>query len=59
MQEELGAAMAGDQRLGAMFMNMMPVDVTEPADVADTVLFLASDVLTTRFLPGSGRAGNA
>lgn len=43
MQEELGAAMAGDQRLGAMFMNMMPVDTTEPADVADTVLFLASD----------------
>jgi SDR family mycofactocin-dependent oxidoreductase len=43
MQEELGAAMAGNQRLGAMFMNMMPVDSTEPADVADTVLFLASD----------------
>ena len=43
MQEELGAAMAQDQRLGAMFMNMMPVDITEPADVADTVLFLASD----------------
>jgi SDR family mycofactocin-dependent oxidoreductase len=43
MQEELGAAMAGDQRLGAMFMNMMPVDITEPADVAGTVLFLASD----------------
>jgi NAD(P)-dependent dehydrogenase (short-subunit alcohol dehydrogenase family) len=35
--------MAGNQRLGAMFMNMMPVDITEPADVADTVLFLASD----------------
>jgi hypothetical protein len=43
MQEELGAAMAADQRLGAMFMNMMPVDITEPSDVADTVLFLASD----------------
>jgi SDR family mycofactocin-dependent oxidoreductase len=43
MQEELGAAMAGDQRLGAMFMNMMPVDITEPSDVAGTVLFLASD----------------
>src|ERR1700753_2879603 len=38
MQEELAAAMAGNQRLGAMFMNMMPVDITEPADVADTVL---------------------
>jgi NAD(P)-dependent dehydrogenase (short-subunit alcohol dehydrogenase family) len=30
-------------RLGAMFMNMLPVDGTEPRDVADTVLFLASD----------------
>jgi SDR family mycofactocin-dependent oxidoreductase len=43
MQEELGAAIAGDRRLGAMFMNLMPVDITEPSDVADTVLFLASD----------------
>jgi NAD(P)-dependent dehydrogenase (short-subunit alcohol dehydrogenase family) len=43
MQEEIGAAIAGDQRLGAMFMNMMPVDGTQPEDVADTVLFLASD----------------
>jgi NAD(P)-dependent dehydrogenase (short-subunit alcohol dehydrogenase family) len=43
MQAELGTAIAGNERLGAMFMNMMPVDVTEPADVADTVLFLASD----------------
>jgi SDR family mycofactocin-dependent oxidoreductase len=43
MQEELGSAMAGNERLGAMFMNMMPVDITQPSDVADTVLFLASD----------------
>ncbi|TVZ01039.1 NAD(P)-dependent oxidoreductase [Trebonia kvetii] len=43
MREEIGAAMAGDQRLGAMFMNMLPVDTTQPSDVADTVLFLASD----------------
>jgi NAD(P)-dependent dehydrogenase (short-subunit alcohol dehydrogenase family) len=43
MQAEIGAAIAGDQRLGAMFMNMLPVDVTQPEDVADTVLFLASD----------------
>jgi SDR family mycofactocin-dependent oxidoreductase len=43
MQAELGAAMAGYERLGAMFMNMLPVDITEPEDVADTVLFLASD----------------
>jgi SDR family mycofactocin-dependent oxidoreductase len=37
------AAMATDQRLGAMFTNMLPVFLTEPADVADSVLFLASD----------------
>ena len=43
MQAEIGAAISGYERLGAMFMNMMPVDITEPSDVADTVLFLASD----------------
>lgn len=43
MQAALGAAMAGDQRLGAMFMNMLPVETTQPEDVSDTVLFLASD----------------
>jgi SDR family mycofactocin-dependent oxidoreductase len=43
MQAELGAAMAGYDRLAAMFTNMLPVDITEPEDVADTVLFLASD----------------
>jgi SDR family mycofactocin-dependent oxidoreductase len=43
MQAEIGAAIAGYDRLGPMFMNMLPVDGTEPEDVADTVLFLASD----------------
>jgi SDR family mycofactocin-dependent oxidoreductase len=43
MQAEIGAAIAGYDRLGAMFINMLPVDGTEPEDVADTVLFLASD----------------
>jgi SDR family mycofactocin-dependent oxidoreductase len=43
MQAELGAAIAGYDRLGAMFINMLPVQGTEPEDVADTVLFLASD----------------
>jgi SDR family mycofactocin-dependent oxidoreductase len=43
MQAELGKAIAGYNRLGAMFMNMLPVDITQPEDVADTVLFLASD----------------
>lgn len=43
MEAELGAAIAGYDRLGGMFTNMLPVDLTEPEDVADTVLFLASD----------------
>jgi SDR family mycofactocin-dependent oxidoreductase len=40
---DMDAAMATNERLGAMFMNMLPVDITEPEDIADTVLFLASD----------------
>ncbi len=43
MQEEIGAAIASYERLGAMFLNLLPVAGTEPEDVADTVLFLASD----------------
>ena len=43
MQAVLGKAMAGNPRLSGMFTNLLPVDVTEPEDVADTVLFLASD----------------
>jgi SDR family mycofactocin-dependent oxidoreductase len=43
MATEIMTAIAGDERLGAMFMNMMPVDITQPEDVADTVLFLACD----------------
>lgn len=43
MQAEIGAAIAGYDRLGPMFMNMLPVEGTEPEDVADTVLFLACD----------------
>ena len=43
MQQDLGAAMASYQKLGAMFSNLLPVEITQPEDVADTVLFLASD----------------
>jgi SDR family mycofactocin-dependent oxidoreductase len=43
MQAVLGKAMAADQRLGTMFMNMLPIDTTQPEDIADAVLFLASD----------------
>lgn len=30
-------------RLGGMFTNLLPVEQIEPEDVADAVLFLASD----------------
>ncbi len=43
MQAEIGSAIAGYPRLGAMFTNLFPVDNTEPEDVAETVLFLASE----------------
>ena len=43
MQAELGAAIAGYDRLAPMFTNMLPVEITQPEDVADVVLFLASD----------------
>jgi SDR family mycofactocin-dependent oxidoreductase len=42
-QAALDSALATDERLGGMFVNMLPVEVTQPEDVADTVLFLASD----------------
>ena len=42
-QSVLAEAMASDQRLGIAFINMLPVKITQPEDVADTVLFLASD----------------
>ena len=35
--------MAEDQRLGTMFMNMLPIEAARPEDVSDTVVFLASD----------------
>jgi NAD(P)-dependent dehydrogenase (short-subunit alcohol dehydrogenase family) len=43
MQAQIGAAIASYPRLAPMFINLLPVDGTEPEDVADTVLFLASD----------------
>jgi SDR family mycofactocin-dependent oxidoreductase len=39
----LNPAIERDPRLGPMLTNMLPVDFIEPDDVADTVLFLASD----------------
>jgi hypothetical protein len=43
MQAGFGAGIASYERLAGMFTNMLPVEGTEPEDVADTVLFLASD----------------
>jgi len=42
IQEVLGRAMADNPRPAGMFTNMLPVDSTEPEDVADAVVFLAS-----------------
>lgn len=43
MLEQLGEAMQTYPRLGGMFTNLLPVEQIEPEDVADAVLFLASD----------------
>jgi SDR family mycofactocin-dependent oxidoreductase len=43
MQEGIGAGLAVDPRLGGMYTNLLPVDAIEAEDVAETVLFLASD----------------
>jgi SDR family mycofactocin-dependent oxidoreductase len=43
MQATLGAAMAGDQRLGAMFMPLLPIGTALPEDLSNAVLFLLSD----------------
>jgi SDR family mycofactocin-dependent oxidoreductase len=43
MRAVLDAAMAGNPRLGTAFVNMMPVEITQPEDVSATVVFLASD----------------
>lgn len=43
MGESIGRAIAGDPRLAPMFTNLLPVDITRPEDVAEVVLFLASD----------------
>lgn len=43
MQAEFGKGFARDPRLAGMLTNLLPVQITEPEDVADTVLFLASE----------------
>jgi SDR family mycofactocin-dependent oxidoreductase len=43
MWSRLERVIARYDRLGPMFTNLMPVEKTEPEDIADTILFLASD----------------
>lgn len=43
MGERIGAAIAGQPRLGQMFANLLPVQITGPEEVAESVVFLASD----------------
>ncbi len=38
-----GPALENNPRPGAMLGNMLPVEITEPEDQANAVLFLASD----------------
>jgi SDR family mycofactocin-dependent oxidoreductase len=35
--------LAADPRVGAMLMNLLPVEITEPVDISNAVLWLASD----------------
>jgi hypothetical protein len=37
------ALLAANPKLGAMLVNSLPIDVTEPVDQSNAVLFLASD----------------
>jgi SDR family mycofactocin-dependent oxidoreductase len=40
---EFGPALEANPKVGAMLINLLPVEVTEPEDQANAVLFLASD----------------
>jgi SDR family mycofactocin-dependent oxidoreductase len=57
MAQVIGNAIAGYDRLGSMFTNLLPVDITQPEDIADTVLFLASD--ESRFITAHELAPDA
>jgi NAD(P)-dependent dehydrogenase (short-subunit alcohol dehydrogenase family) len=40
---DMGGLVTAHPRLGGMLTNSLPVDVTEPVDISNAVLFLASD----------------
>ena len=39
----MGPLLEANPMLGAVFMNSMPMELAEPRDVSDAVVFLASD----------------
>ena len=39
----IGEALEAHPNLGGMFTNVLPIGQAEPVDIANTVLFLASD----------------
>ncbi|KAD3632991.1 mycofactocin-coupled SDR family oxidoreductase [Arthrobacter yangruifuii] len=39
----MGGMLEAHPRLGAMMTNLLPVDITQPVDISNAVLFLASD----------------
>jgi SDR family mycofactocin-dependent oxidoreductase len=47
---EMGELLEANPLLGPIFMNTLPADMVDPADVSDAVLFLASD--EARFVTG-------
>jgi len=39
----MGDMLAAHPRVGPMMTNLLPVEMTEPVDISNAVLFLASD----------------
>jgi NAD(P)-dependent dehydrogenase (short-subunit alcohol dehydrogenase family) len=40
---DMGRLLEDNPMLGPIFMNSLPIEMVEPEDVSDTVLFLASE----------------